>query len=352
MKIVSGIQPSGELHLGNYLGAVKNWINLQEDKNNSCLFFLADLHSLTEGTSSAEDKKKQIEQLAIDLLALGLDPKKCTLFIQSQVSEATELAWFFNCVTPIGELGRMTQFKDKSSKQLGDVVNTGLLTYPILMAADILLYKAEGVPVGDDQLQHLELTRETARRFNRRFGEVFPEPKALLTRTVRLMSLKNPLEKMSKSSENSYIGVFDEPKVIQDKIKAMATASNDLFAKISLGKDELIIEPSKKGKNNKDFPAMSAAVDNLFTLIREFNPLQYRALFNGSEIDLEKLKYKEIKETLGKAIVEYFAPFKAKREELMKDKKVVMKIYEEGAKKAREIAQITMKEVKEKAGLI
>jgi tryptophanyl-tRNA synthetase len=352
MKIVSGIQPSGELHLGNYLGAVKNWVNLQEDKDNSCLFFLADLHSLTEGNGSAEEKKKQIEQLAIDLLALGLNPKKSTLFIQSYVPEATELAWFFKCVTPIGELGRMTQFKDKSSKQLGDVVNTGLLTYPILMAADILLYKAEGVPVGEDQLQHLELTRETARRFNRRFGEVFPEPKALLTRTVRLMSLKNPLEKMSKSSENSYIGVFDEPKIIQEKIKAMVTASNDFFVKISLGKEALIIEPSKKGKNHKDFPAMEAAVDNLFTLIREFNPLQYRGLFNGSEVDLEKLKYKEIKEILGKAIIEYFAPFKAKREELMKDKKAVMKIYEEGAKKAREIAQITMREVKEKAGLI
>jgi tryptophanyl-tRNA synthetase len=215
-----------------------------------------------------------------------------------------------------------------------------------------LLYKAEGVPVGEDQLQHLELTRETARRFNRRFGEVFPEPKALLTRTVRLMSLKNPLEKMSKSSENSYIGVFDEPKVIQEKIKAMVTASNDFFDKISLGKEELIIEPSKKGKNHKDFPAMAAAVDNLFTLIREFNPLQYRGLFDGSEIDLEKLKYKEIKESLSKAIIEYFAPFKAKREELMKDRKAVMKIYEEGAKKAREIAQVTMKEVKEKAGLM
>jgi tryptophanyl-tRNA synthetase len=351
MKIVSGIKPTGELHLGNYLGAVKNWVDLQEDKSNSCLFFLADLHSLTEGVVSAEEKKQQIEQLAIDLLALGLDPKKSTLFIQSHIPEATELAWFFNCVTPIGDLERMTQYKDKSKKH-PETINAGLFTYPPLMAADILLFKAEGVPVGDDQLQHLELTRETARRFNRRFGEIFSEPKALLTRTVRLMSLKNPLEKMSKSYEGSYIRVFDEPKVIQEKIKAMVTASNDFFDKISLGKEELIIEPSKKGKNHKDFPAMEAAVDNLFTLIREFNPLQYRGLFNGSEIDLEKLKYKEIKESLSKAIIEYFAPFKAKREELMKDKKAVMKIYEEGAKKAREIAQVTMREVKEKAGLI
>ncbi|HNW96360.1 MAG TPA: tryptophan--tRNA ligase [Candidatus Paceibacterota bacterium] len=351
MKIVSGIQPSGKLHLGNYLGAIKNWINLQEDKNNSCLFFLADLHSLTESTGLAEEKKGQIEQLAIDLLALGLDPKKCTLFIQSHVSEATELSWFFNCVTPIGDLERMTQYKDKSKKQ-PENINAGLFTYPILMAADILLYKAEGVPVGDDQLQHLEIARETARRFNRRFGDVFPEPKALLTRTVRLMSLKNPLEKMSKSSENSYIGVFDEPKIIQDKIKSMATASNDLFAKISLGKDELIIEPSKKGKDDKNFPAMSAAVVNMFNLMREFNPLQYKSLFDGIEVNLERLRYGELKESLAKAIVEYFAPFKTKREELMKDKKAVMRVYEEGAKKAREIAQVTMKEVKEKAGLI
>jgi len=350
MKILSGIKPSGTLHLGNYLGAIKNWVNLQEGKDNFCLFFVADLHSLTENTSSAEEKRKQIEQLAIDFLALGLDPKKCALFIQSHVLETTELSWLLSCVTPMGDLERMTQYKDKSKKR-PENINAGLFTYPILMAADVLLYKSDIVPVGDDQLQHLEISREIARRFNRRFGEVFPEPKALLTRTVRLMSLKNPLEKMSKSSD-SYIGVFDDPKTIQEKIKSMTTASNDLFEKISLGKEELIIEPSEKGKKSKDFPLMTAAIDNLLTLLREFDPLQYKSLFNGTEVNLEKLRYSEIKESLAQAIIEHFAPFKAKREELMKDRKAVMKIYEDGARKAREIAQATMKEVKEKIGLI
>ena len=352
MRILSGIQPSGELHLGNYLGAIKNLVDLQDlSKRDTRLFFIADYHSLTENPVPAEEKREQIKQLAVDLITLGLDPKKSILFIQSQIPEVTDLAWIFNCLTPMGELERMTQYKDKAKSQKENI-NAGLFTYPTLMAADILLYKADKVPVGEDQLQHLELARETARRFNKRYGEVFPEPLPYLSRVPRLMSLKNPLEKMSKSDPNSYIGVFDEPRVVFEKIRGATTASNNLFKRIYLFKGGLVFEPSKDGAKHPEFKKMRAAVENLLILLKEFNQAKYKALFRNDEIDFDGLKYNELKNDLAKAIVNHFASMRQKREELMKNKEKVLKIYLAGAKKARVIAQKTLKEVKEKVGLI
>lgn len=351
MKILSGIKPSGSLHLGNYLGAVRNWIKLQNNKKDSCLFFIADSHSLTENLLSASEKQEQIQELAIDLLAVGLDPKKSTLFIQSHIPEVFELAWIFNCLTPMGELERMTQYKDKSSRQRENV-NAGLFTYPTLMAADVLLFKAEAVPVGDDQLQHLELTRETARRFNKRYGKIFPEPKALLTKAARLMSLKNPLEKMSKSVSDSSIGVFDEPTVIFEKIRGATTASNDLFEKIYLVQGEIVFEPSRRGIEHPEFEKMEAAVNNLLLLLQEFDSNKFKSLFSNNGIDLDRLRYSELKNDLAKAMVAHFAPFRQKRADLMKQKKKALKIYQAGVKKARTTAQKTLKEVKKKVGLI
>lgn len=351
MRILSGIKPSGYLHLGNYLGAVRNWVKLQNNKKDSRLFFIADSHSLTENLLSAAEKQEQIQEMAIDLLALGLDPKKSTLFIQSNIPEVFELAWIFNCLTSMGELERMTQYKNKSSEQQENV-NAGLFTYPTLMAADILLFKAEAVPVGDDQLQHLELTRETARRFNRRYGKTFPESKALLTKSARLMSLKNPLEKMSKSVADSYVGVFDEPTAIFEKIRGATTASNDLFEKIYLVQGEIVFEPSRRGAEHPEFEKMEAAVGNLLLLLQEFDPNEFKSLFANNKIDLDRLRYSELKNHLAKAMVAYFAPLRQKRLDLMKQKKKALKVYQDGAKKARAISQKTLKEVKAKIGLI
>ena len=218
MRILSGIQPSGELHIGNYLGAIKNWVKLQNDSKNECWFFVADYHSITENYDPKE-KPKEILNLTADLLSLGLNPEKSVIFQQSQIPGHADLTWIFNTLTPLGELERMTQYKDKAASQKQNI-NVGLFDYPVLMAADILIYKSEAVPVGEDQVQHLELTREIARRFNDKFGKVFPEPKPLLTESARIMSLIDPAKKMSKSGgEKSYIAISDSPEVIKEKIK-------------------------------------------------------------------------------------------------------------------------------------
>jgi len=214
--LVSGIQPTGQLHLGNYLGAIKNWLELQ--KKYQCFFFIADLHALTTKISAAELKKQTFE-IIVDLLALGLDPKKAVIFRQSDIIGHAELTWIFNCLIPVAELNRMTQFKDKSKMQ-PDNINAGLLTYPVLQAADILLYKGEVVPVGEDQLQHLELSCKLARKFNHRYGQFFAEIQPILSPTPRLMSLNNPEKKMSKSlGEKSYVAIRDSKDIVSQKIK-------------------------------------------------------------------------------------------------------------------------------------
>jgi len=218
-KIISGIQPSGELHIGNYLGAIKNWIKLQSDPKNECLFFIADYHSITEDYDPKK-KSEEILNLAIDLIVLGLDPKKLIIFQQSQIPGHADLAWIFNTLVKTAELERMTQYKDKALAQKQNI-NMGLFDYPVLQAADILIYKAEAVPVGEDQVQHIELTRDIARRFNDKFGKIFPEPKPILTKIPKIMSLTDPTKKMSKSGGNkSYIALTDSPKIIKEKIKS------------------------------------------------------------------------------------------------------------------------------------
>ncbi len=216
-RILSGIQPSGTIHIGNYFGAVENWVRLMDDYD--CFFTIVDLHAITV-TYDPALLQQRIWDAALDNMAAGLDPAKCTIFVQSHVPEHTELCWLLNCVTPLGELGRMTQFKEKSDRERENVT-AGLLNYPILQAADILIYKADAVPVGEDQAQHLEFTREVARRFNGRFGDFFPEPATLIGRGARVMGLDGA-SKISKSLDN-IIGVGEEPDAIWEKLRPAKT---------------------------------------------------------------------------------------------------------------------------------
>ena len=318
--IFSAIQPSGELHIGNYLGALKNFVELQDKYD--CFFFIADYHSIS-GEYNPKEKSKQIFDLALDFLAIGLDPQKCTIAVQSQIPEHTELAWIFNTVTPLAELQRMTQFKDKSQNQ-DQNINMGLLDYPVLQAADILIYKAYGVPVGQDQIQHIELTRKIARFFNNKFGETFPEPKDLITKTPKIMSLIDPTKKMSKShGKKSCIGINDEPEMIKKKMrKAVSTT-----------------------EYNEDIYSFYASLlENFGT---EKNKKYFLEQFKNKDI-----KFSELKDALAEDISNHFKDFREKRKELEKDPEKVKKILSEGAEKVRVIAKETMREVKEKVGVI
>lgn len=323
--IFSGIQPTGAVHLGNYFGAIRQWLALQKEYQG--IFCIVDYHAITVDYNPKELQKMIIEAAA-DYLAAGIDPKKSIIFIQSQVSEHLELAWIFNTVVPITELQRMTQFKEKAQQQQS--VSAGLLNYPLLMAADILLYKAIGVPVGEDQVQHVELTRTIARNFNRKFGFVFPEPKVILSRGSRIMSLADPTKKMSKSlGEKHYIALSDSPEIIREKISKAVT---DIGPK------------PKEGRK-------SAGVANLFELLELVSdPKTAQAL--EKEYQSGQLQYQKLKETLSEAIIKTFNPFQKKREKLLAEPKKIKKILEEGTKKAQKIARETLKEVKTKIGLL
>jgi len=323
-KIVfSAIQPTGNLHIGNYLGAIRNWVELQKNEDYECIFCIADYHAMT-GDKTAQDRRDQIILMAAELLALGIDPKKSTFFVQSHVPEHTELAWIFNTITPLAELERMTQFKDKSKKQAKNI-NTGLLTYPILQAADILMYKGNFVPVGQDQIQHVELTRDTARWFNNRYGEYFPETEALLTETPKIMSLLEPTRKMSKSYGLSHVlELADEPEVILAKLKKAVTAS----------------EPGEK----------SPGVENLLLLLKNFAD---ETVYNNF-VEAEKngtIKYGELKETLAQAIGDYFADFRENRTQYLEDRSFLATVLSEGEIKASKIAKASMKEVRHLIGI-
>jgi len=351
MRIISGVRPTGVIHLGNYLGALKNWLNLQNKKSNRCLFFIADYHSFTDPPISAEEKKEAIENMMIDFFALGFDPMKSILFLQSQIPEVLEIAWIIDCLTPMSELERMTQFKNKSQKQEGNV-NAGLFTYPCLMAADILTFKAEAVPVGEDQLQHLEFTRESARRFNRFYGKTFPEPKALLTQVPRLMSLKDPWGKMSKTDPDSYIYVLDKPEAIFQKIKSATSASNEFFERIHFTENDFVFEVKPTYVHHSEVERMQAAIKNLLLMYKEFCPQEFKSLLKGDEVIIEALRYSEIKNKLANGIIEYFAPARAKKQTIVRDKRKIVKIFLEGSKKARSIAKQTLKEIRQKIGLV
>jgi len=320
MKVFSGIQPTGSMHLGNYLGAIKQWIDLQQEHN--CLFCIVDLHALTSDYDPDELPESIVNKVAA-YLAAGVDPEQSTIFVQSQVKEHAELAWLFSTVTPIGELERMTQYKQKSEKQKS--VNAGLLNYPVLMAADILLYKAELVPVGEDQHQHLELTRTIARKFNHKFGETFPEPEAETSQQgARIMSLQEPNNKMSKSdSEETYISLFDKPEEIEEKI---------MKAKTDPGKEVKYDEKEKAG------------ISNLLNIY---------SLFSGKEVSEIEQKfnsgYQEFKQSLAQLLIKELKPFREKKNELSTAQ--IKEILEDGRLEAQQQARKTMKEVKDKMGL-
>ncbi|MFA4872251.1 MAG: tryptophan--tRNA ligase [Patescibacteria group bacterium] len=309
--IVSGVKPSGKLHLGNYLGALNNWLKIQNSNRYRCLFFIADYHSLTT-LYNPQKKRGQIFDVACDYLAAGLDPKKSIIFIQSQVPECTELAWIFNTLTPVSELERMAQFKDKAKRQKQNV-NMGLFDYPVLQAADILLYKGELVPVGQDQIQHVELTRDCAKWFNNKYKvKYFPESKPLLTETPKIMSLISPENKMEKTLGDKHCLYIDEPaEAIAAKLaKAVSTP---------------------------------AGIENLKTIYQAFKEKM------AGEFNPEKMA--ETKKIIAEGIANYFADFRAQKEKLKKDKKLVLDILAEGRQKAQAIAQKNMAEIKKIIGV-
>lgn len=313
------------MHIGNYLGAVKNWVKLQNAGDYKTIHSIVDLHSLTIDISKEELLGNTLE-MAIDLMAAGIDPEKSILFIQSQVKEHTELAWIFNCILPVSELAKMTQFKDKA-KQHKDNVNMGLFDYPALMAADILLYHATTVPVGDDQDQHVELTRKVVKKFNHRWGEYFHEPQTLLTKVPRLMALNDPTKKMSKDlGAKSYIAMSDSPDEIRDKIAKAVTDTGG-------GKN------SRGGKNLLELFEAFVDDDQIAAKFKE----DYK---NG------QLQYSTFKPMLANVIIGALKPIREKRKELARHKDYVSAILKVGAEKAREIAEKTMREVREKVGLL
>lgn len=325
MRIVSGIQPTGSLHIGNYLGAIKNWLSLQAD--HECIFFVADLHSLTI-PYNPPDLKKNVMEVIGAYLAAGINPQKSIFFVQSQVKEHAELFWLLSTVSPVGDLARMAEYKEKA-KRFKQNINAGLLNYPVLMASDILLYKAEAVPVGKDQLQHLELVRTIARKFNQRFGKTFAEPKAIIPKTgAKIMALSNPKKKMSKSlGPASYISLFDTPEEISKKVKAAVTDTE---------------------KTIKYNPAKKQGVSNLLTIY---------SLFSNKEIsEIEKefkgKSYLVFKNSLAELLINSLEPFRKKQKELLSREVYLQEILRQGAKKASIIAQSTLQEVKSKMGLI
>jgi tryptophanyl-tRNA synthetase len=316
--VVSGIKPTGIPHLGNYLGAFRQWLDLQ--KTHTCFFFIADLHALTE-IRDPKVLRQQTLELGRTLLALGLDPKRATLFAQSHVTGHTELAWVFNCLTTVGALERMTQYKDRARVR-GEGVNFGLLDYPVLQAADILIYKGSRVPVGEDQVQHVELTRDTARAFNRVYGETFPETKPLLTKTLRVMSLKEPNKKMSKTGDETIL-LIDQPDEIERKFKGAVTATS--------GGGE------------------SPGVANLFLLLEAFADAETVRKFRGAEGD-GSIRYAELKSVLAAKVTEHFAEFRQRHAGISDDE--VIAVLKQGAAKAQTAADRTIKEVREKVGLL
>lgn len=319
--ILSGVQATGRMHIGNYLGALKQFVDIQNEGKLQCYFFVADLHALTVPRDPKQLRQDTLEVVA-EYIAAGLDPEKSVIFIQNHVLEHAELAWVFNCITPVGELERMTQYKDKGRAQK-DSVNAGLLTYPVLMAADILLYKPNFVPVGEDQVQHIELSRIVARKFNKQFGKVFPEPKPFVREPLRIMSLKNPTKKMSKTGDEP-LYLDDSPADIQAKLKKAVTAS---------------------GGEGSD------GVENLMFLLEQFGDPTTVGQFRGAIKD-GSIKYSELKSELATAIADYFADFRKKKKELLADKQQLAFILADGAERARKIAHETMFEVKQKIGLL
>lgn len=320
-RLFSGIQPSGELHLGNLLGAVRNWVRLQDQY--ACLFCIVDYHAITQPYEPAEMPKRAFD-MAVGLLAAGIDPAKACLFRQSDVPEHTELAWILNCVTPLGELERMTQFKDKSEQHQS--LNAGLLTYPVLQAADILLYKGEVVPVGEDQAQHLELSREIARKFNARFGKVFPEPATLLSEIPRLMGLDGK-KKMSKSMGNT-IALLEPKEAVWNKLRPAVT------------------DEQRQRRTDPGRPE----VCNIFTLHKAFTPAE-RVAGIDRDCRTAAIGCVDCKKVLLETMDAALAPIRERARELAAAPGRVEEVLGDGASRCRRIARETLAEVRRAMGL-
>lgn len=323
--VFSGAQPTGSLTLGNYIGALQNWKELEKDHN--CLYCIVDLHSLTVRQDPKEFHKVSLSFLA-QYLASGLNPEKNIIFFQSHVPQHVELSWILGCITYVGELKRMTQFKDKSG-QNRDNVNSGLFTYPVLMAADILLYKTDLVPVGEDQKQHLELTRDIATRFNNLYGETFSVPKMYTPRIgARIMSLQEPTKKMSKSDENASATIFlmDSEDSIMKKIKRAVTDSENIIAY----RDE------------------QPGIKNLLTIYSSLTGLSVEEVVSK----YEGKGYGVFKTDTAEIVIEFLRPFKKSYENYMNNLDFIEKIYETGAKRAYELAENTMISVRERMGMV
>ncbi len=326
-KIVfSAVQPSGALTLGNYLGAITNWESMQKEFN--CIFAIADLHAITVRQKTDEFKENTTALYAL-LLACGISPEKSVFFIQSQVHTHAELAWILNCYTQFGELNRMTQFKDKSKKYT-DNINAGLFSYPVLMAADILLYGTDLVPVGEDQKQHIELTRNIAQRFNGVYGQTFTVPEPFVPKSgAKIMSLQNPEVKMSKSEENpnSCVFLLDDPDTILRKFKRAVTDSN---SQVKFNHNE------KTGINN---------LMNIYASIEKKD-------LNHVENDFEGKGYGEFKTRVAEIVIEKIKPIQEKFKDYVKNRDYIEKMCEQSKQKAIEISEKTLKDVKEKIGFL
>lgn len=322
--IFSAVQPTGDITIGNYFGAVKNWTQLQSDFN--CIFALADLHAITIRKDAEEFKQKTLEAYAL-LLACEIDVEKSLFFIQSQVNTHCQLAWMLSCYTGFGELARMTQFKDKSNSH-SDNVNCGLFSYPVLMLSDILLYRADFVPVGQDQKQHLELTRTVAERFNFLYGPTFKVPEPYIKNGAKIKSLKDPKKKMSKSDPdlNSRIELLDSPDEIVNKVKQARTDS----------------ENHVKYGENKD------GINNLMTIYS----CTTGKTFDGIEKEFDGKGYGEFKAAVAEALIEHLTPIQNKFSEIIKDKSYIEKCYRDSAEEALNISNETLNEVKKKIGFI
>lgn len=324
-RIFSGIQPSGNLHLGNYFGSLNNWVNLQDEYDS--LFSIVNLHAITAPQDPKTLKEKTLEVAAL-YLACGIDPKKSHIFIQSDIKEHTELMWILNTISYMGEMERMTQFKDKSNKFKNETVPLGIFNYPILMAADILLYDTDLVPVGDDQKQHVELTRNLAIRFNNKFAETFKIPEPFIQKDgARIMGLDDPEKKMSKSALSiyNYISLLDKDEDIIKKIKKASTDSEK----------NIIFDKNRKG------------LYNLLSI--------YKILSKKSEKEIEKefygKGYGDFKKDLANLIIKTISPIREKTLEYLKEKNELNKILEDGKNYAQKIAEKKIKEVKNKIGL-
>ncbi|HVL90991.1 MAG TPA: tryptophan--tRNA ligase [Actinomycetota bacterium] len=325
-RILSGIQPTGDVHLGNYIGAVRHWVT--EQATDDCFYCIVDLHAITVPQDPAELRRKTLELSAI-LLAAGIDPERATLFVQSQVPQHAELAWVLNCFAMFGELRRMTQFKDKAGRQKEASVSVGLFDYPVLQAADILLYQADRVPVGEDQRQHLELARDIAGRFNGRFGDTFTLPQAAIPKVgAKIFDLQNPAAKMSKSidSPQGTVLILDPPEAIAKKIKVAVTDSER----------EIVARPDKP------------AISNLLTIF---------AVATGNSIEDAESHfagkgYGDLKRELTEALVEFLRPVREQTAELLGDSQQLAATLATGASKAEAVASKTLAGVYERVGFL